>query len=908
MVGFRVRYGISMNRRGPANIVTRFMRHGGFLLILLSCLLIPLSVHAQDRGTVAVLPFKVNAPEDLDHLREGLQKMFVTRMAGKGLSVIPPETVNKHPMAFRPTLTMEDIRALGRDIKSDLVITGSLTQIGSKVSLDLTVVDIQISQPPFSVFVVEDDVEKLADAADKATKSLYNRIAGVEQIDSLEVKGNRRVEGEAILSVVDSRKGEALDYDQLDKDLRSIYAMKFFKDVKIETRDGGKGKIVIFVVSEKSSIGTIVFKGNKKIKEKDLKEEVGIKRYAILNLNEIKQSINRLKEVYRQKGFYNVDIRERIEDLPENEVALTYEIDEGEKVFIEKIEFVGNSKYDDDDLRDLMETREKGFFSWFTKSGLLDKKKLEFDIQKVSAFYHNHGFIKAKTGEPKVTYEEGKGLTIITEIIEGPQYEVHNVTVAGDLVKPPEELLEKVNIKKEQYFNREIVRKDTQLLREVYANEGYAYVDVAAFTKQDDENHLVDITYKMSKGEKVRLERINIAGNTVTRDNVIRRELQVVEGDYFSGKGMKKSTENLNRLGYFENIEIQPKKGESEDLMVLDIDVKERATGSFSVGAGYSSYDKVLGSFMITERNFRGKGQTLSGQARLGAKTTEFDIRFIEPWLFGKRLKMGVDIFNWEREYDEYTKDSLGGALRFGFPLGFDEYTEGLVKYRYDNADISDIEDTAALAIKEMEGRNVTSSLRFGIERDSRDRPWNTSRGSENDFNFEYAGGLLGGDVAFNRYELKSAWYFPVWWETVIKLQGRWGFIDNRPQDGKLPIYQKYFLGGINTVRGFEYQDISPRDPATGDKIGGEKMMVFNLEYRFPLYKEQGVIGLVFMDAGNVFGKEDSYSFSGLKKSFGTGVRWYSPMGPIRVEYGWVISPEEGEPSGNMDFSIGGVF
>ncbi len=604
MVGFRMRNEMNLDAKIRKTAGVRPAKPVGIFILLVICLLSPLSIQAQGKETLAVLPFKIHSPEPLDHLRLGLQEMFSTRMAHKGFVVIPPETVNKHPLSSLPALKMEDILTLGKDLKSDLIITGSLTRIGTKISLDLKVVDIQNRKAPFSVFVVEDDMEKLADAADKATKSLYNQMAGVEQIDSLEVNGNRRVESEAILSAIDSKQGEALDYEQLDKDLRTIYAMGFFKDVKIETRDGARGKIVTFVVSEKPSIGIITFKGNKKIKEDDLKKEIGVKRYAVLNLSEIKQSVNRLRDLYRQKGFHNVEIQEKIQDLPDNEVSLTYEINEGEKVYIRKIAFDGNNKFDDDDLKDLMETSEKGFFSWFTKSGLLDNKKLDFDLHKITAFYHNHGFIKAKTGEPKITYEQDEGLTITIEVIEGPQYAVNDLKIEGDLIKPAEELMEKVDIKNEAFFNRETLRKDTLILREVYADEGFAYVEVAPYTKEDDEKHLVDITYKISKGEKVRLERINITGNTVTRDRVIRRELEVIEGDYFSGSGMKKSTENLQRLGYFENVEFQPKKGAKKDLMILDINVKERPTGSFSIGAGYSSYDKTVGSFNISQRNF----------------------------------------------------------------------------------------------------------------------------------------------------------------------------------------------------------------------------------------------------------------------------------------------------------------
>jgi len=904
---FSKRNGDKEMNQGHGQSVSRGMRVCKTLTIIGLCLLIPVLVRAQEKKKVAILPFRIHSTEPLDHLKVGLQEMFTTRLTGKGVPVINPDVVNKHPMAFLPSFELEDLISMGRNLKADVIITGSLTQIGRKISLDLKVVDISREKPPFSIFMTEDDIDRLTDAADRAATSLYNQITGVEQIDSLQVKGNKRIESEAILAVVESKKGDSLDHDQLDKDLRAIYRMGFFTEVNIGTEEGPKGKVVIFKVTEKPSISKITFEGNKKEKDDDLGKESGIKLYTILNPNEVRQSINRLKEYYRQKGYYNVEIKDKIEELPNNEISLTYEIEEGEKVYITKIDFIGNTKFDDGDLKDIMETSEKGFLSWFTKSGLLDKKKLEFDTHKITSFYHNHGYIRAKTGEPEISYEKDKGLTITIEIIEGDQYGVNKVQIEGDLIRPVEELLKKVNINKEKFFNREVVREDTLTLREIYADEGFAYADVAPFTKEDHENHLVDITYSASKGKRVRFERINITGNTVSRDKVIRRELKVIEGEYFSGISLKESTRNLHRLGFFENVEVETKKGSQDDLMVLNINVKERPTGSFSFGAGYSSFDNVMGVIQVTQNNLFGYGQQLSVSGRLGSRTTQFDIRFTEPWLLDKPISAGFDLFKWEREFDEYTKDSLGGALRFGFPVGLDEFTRGSVKYAYDDADIFDIDENAALEIKEMEGGNVTSSIILGLDRDSKDNPWNPTEGSFNSLKFEYAGGFLGGDVSFNKYLARTAWFFPLPWKTVFMTQGRWGYVKKR-SDGKLPIYQKFRIGGINTVRGFEFADISPTDPETGDKIGGEKMMVFNFEYRFPLAREQGVVGLVFFDMGNVFTKDESYTFSGIRRSVGGGVRWYSPVGPLRLEYGFNLDKLPGEKSGNFEFSVGGSF
>jgi outer membrane protein insertion porin family len=863
-------------------------------VILFLCLLFPVVGHGQQRRTAAVLPVSINAPAALEHLKEGLQEMLSARLGELGISMVSPAVVNQHPLSFAPALGTGDIKDLGRRLNADFLVTGSLTQIGRTISLDLKALDVEGITSPFSVFMVEDDIDRLAEAVDRASKSLFNRIAGIAQIDSIRVTGNRRVESDAVLAVVESRRGESLDFDKLDRDLRAIFAMGYFTNVAIQTEEGPGGAIVTFNVTEKPSVGSITFRGNRKIKSDELSKEAGIRLYSIFNPAEVLQSVNRLRDAYRQKGYYSVEIKERVEDLPGNEVALIYEIQEGERFHIRKIEFVGNTKFSDRALRKVMETNKKGIFSLITGSGRLDEKKLETDLQRITAFYHNHGYIRAKAGDPKITYLEKGDLIVTIQIVEGERYTVNEVAVQGELIEPEEELLKKLGIKKEKYFSREVVRTDVLILRSVYADQGYAYAEVGPVISEDDKNRLVDITYRVGPGQKVRFERINIYGNSVTRDKVIRRELDVVEGEYFTGLGLRRSTERLHRLGYFEDIEFQT-------------NVKERPTGSFSLGAGYSGYEGATGIFNISQSNLFGRGQKLSASVRISSVASQYNIRFQEPWLLDKRLSAGIDLYRWDYEYVDYTRASTGGALTFRFPIGYDDYTLGLVKYIYDDSTIKDISPGAAFPVQEMVGDNVTSSVTLGVERDSKDRPWNATRGSENKLTFEYAGGPLGGDVYFNRYELTSAWYFSFFWDTSFMVQGRWGWVEQRT-GGKLPDFQKYRIGGINTVRGYEWYDITVTDPATGRPAGGEKMMIYNLEYRFPLIKEQGVVGVLFFDAGNVFAKDDTYSFSDIPRSVGAGVRWYSPLGPIRIEYGYILNRRPDDPSGNVEFSIGGFF
>ena len=860
---------------------------------------------AQDKkGTIGVLPFEINAAKSFNHLREGLQKMLSYRMGQNGFKAIPPETVNKDPMVFSKVLQNEVLVRLGNRLKADWMVKGSMTQIGDKGSIDLKVVDVSGRKMPFFIFQVVEDMDEIPESVKRLALSLEDRITGVPQVDSIHVTGNRRIEKAAVLAVVGTQPGDRLDLDKLDKDLRDIYKMGFFKDVTMDVSDGPAGKVITFNVIEKPSVGKIVFVGNDEVDDEDLQKELGINLYSILDPNAIKHSVNRLGDFYKEKGYHNAEIKETTETLPNNEVLLKYDIKEHDKVYILKIEFKGNKAYDGDELRDIMETSEKWFLSWITKSGILDKKKLEFDVHKITSFYHNHGFIKARVGEPKVTYDDKtEGLVISIDIHEGERYEVDKVNVTGDLIEPDDDLLKKMNIGKEKIFNRETVRKDMIALQDVYANHGYAYAEIKPVIKEDDESHTADVTYHISKGHKVRFERITISGNQHSRDKVIRRELKVMEGDYFSGQGLKRSSENLRRLGFFEDVQLHTKKGSRDDLMDLDVEVKEKGTRTFSVGAGYSSAYSAFVTFQVADENFMGYGQRLMASARIGGSNTEYDIRFLEPWLFDTRLSLGADIYKWTQEYEDYTRASYGGRVSLGAPLYLD-YTRATLIYAYDHANISDVSADASKTLLDMTGTNVTSSVTFIVKRDSRDRTFNTTRGSVNEGSVQYAGGFLSGDEEFTKYRLRTAWFFPMFWNTVFMVQGRWGYIQDR---GKLSVYQKFFLGGINTVRGYDYQTISPIDPETGDYIGGEKMMCYNVEYQFPVLQEQGVVGLVFFDAGNVWTSADNYNFSGLKKSVGAGVRWYSPLGPLRLEYGWKLDKQEDEGAGKWEFSVGGI-
>ncbi|MHB8842891.1 MAG: outer membrane protein assembly factor BamA, partial [Candidatus Aquicultor sp.] len=552
-----------------------------------------------------------------------------------------------------------------------------------------------------------------------------------------------------------------------------------------------------------------------------------------------------------------------------------------------------------------METNEKGYFYWITSSGVYKKELLEQDLEKISSFYFNHGYLKAKVGEPTVRHE-GDWIYITIPIEEGQPYKMGQVNVSGDLIQPKDKLMASLVITKEKFYNREAIRKDILMLNDLYSYDGYAFAEINPQIKEDPAALKVDLVYEIKKGSKVYFERIDIVGNVKTRDNVIRREFKVAEKGLFDAKALRKSNENLHRLDFFEEINLSTSPGSQEDRMKLKAEVKEKMTGSFSVGAGYSAVENFLVMGQISERNLFGRGQRLSLDAQLGSVTKRYNLGFVEPWLLGTRVSSETNIYNWTRIYDQYTKDSIGGSVGFGYPI-LEEDTRGYITYGYDDANVTAVTDDAAQVIQDMKGRHQTSSVRLTLRRDTRDLIFNTTKGSLNSASVEYAGGPLGGTNYFTRFLASSGWYLPFFGETTFFINGKWGYM-TKNAGGDLPLYEKFYLGGINSIRGFKYNTISPTDPATGQVIGGEQMVQFNLEFIFPLIQKAGLKGLVFFDAGNVFTKDQTIDLGNLRKSVGVGVRWYSPIGPLRVEWGWNFEPKSGEDTSNWEFTVGTFF
>lgn len=725
------------------------------------------------------------------------------------------------------------------------------------------------------------------------------------RIAKVQVSGNSRIDTGAIMAHIKNRQGDIYDPLLLRRDLKDIFRMGFFDDVLLDVSASPAGKIITFTVKEKEIIGKVTISGNDKLKKDDIKEIITVSANTIYNPNEVNKSESYIRQFYKAKGYYDTQVFTKITYPKPDYINIEFAITEGKKLYVEEIIFQGNKTFSSKELSKVITTTEKGLFSWFTESGVLKRNQVKEDADRLNAFYQNHGFVEAQVGEPVIANNED-ALTVTFQIKEGDRYKVGLVDVSGDLLDGHDQLLTMVKIGEERFFSRKVLRQDVLNLTDFYAAKGYAFALIKPETKKDPANKRIDITFHIDKGELVYVNRITIKGNDRTRDKVIRREIALNEDAIYDASAIKRSTARLKRLDFFEEVNITPEPTDEDDLMDVLVDVKEKSTGTFSIGAGYSSVDNLMFMGEISQNNFLGRGQRVSFSANIGGTNTRYNLSFTEPHLNDSQLLVGFDLYSWERDYDNYTKAAIGGSVRFGYPLW--EKWQAYWSLGTDNSTVSDpypgyefTEDWQKLL--EIARTNYFT---LGTARDTRNRRYSPSQGSRHVISTKHAGGVLGGDASFTKIEASTSWYFPVWKALVFHSKFATGYVHENAT-GKLPDYEKFYLGGLSTVRGFNSYELSPKNES-GFRIGGNKMFYSNQEFIFPILKDAGLDGVVFYDFGNAWGTGHNINFGDLRNSTGGGFRWMSPMGPLRLEWGKNLSPLPGEDSSVWDFSIGGSF
>jgi len=853
---------------------------------------------------IAVLPFHVVSETDLSYLSDQIPDTLSRQLKRDGGEMVDASSL-MGAVGEKGAVDTALLASAAASANIDHVIWGGLTQTGETYRLDATLFDVgNGSSTPLSS--EGEGVETLISTVGDMAVKVGSRIFRFETISDVKVEGNRRIESDAVLRIVRTKAGDRLQKDALTRDMKSIYRMGYFEDIKVVADHNDDGTAtVIFRVKEKPTIRNVQVKGNHVFDDEKVKKNITLSKGAIFNTGALNTSIKQIESLYNEKHYYKTKVNYRLIDVENNQADLEFTIEEGEKIWIKEIAIEGNDFFSDKKIRKMIKTKKKGFFSWLTSSGTLEMADLNVDMAVINAEYQRNGFIDCRMADPEVEYK-GKWIYITVKIEEGSRYALGNVDVDGDILDTKEALLARLSVGGDEFVNREKVQNDVVLLTDIYSDEGYARAAVVPDIRRNREDGVADVTYRVTKGNMVYFDKIIITGNSVTRDKVIRRQLKIYEQELYRGAKLKESVRNLYRLEYFGDIKVNTLDTADPDKVNLSIDVTEKPTGTFTFGMGYSSEDKLFGTTSISKRNLFGRDQSLDLKAQFGGTGNKYSLIFVEPWLFDIPLYSKYELKNWDDEYTYYDKKTVGGGVTLGYPI-FD-YTRAFVSYNYERNTIDNIQTGAASSIIEMEGLNVLSSTSFSINYDTRDRRYNaqTTRGFDHTIRVEHAGGALGGDMSYSKYTAESSWFFPVFWKVIGMLHGEGGLVVEN-SDGFLPDYKKFYLGGINSLRGFEYQDIHLTDE-DGNEIGGNKYVQLNAELIVPLFGVEGLVALVFTDAGNVYATKENIDPSDFRQTYGFGFRWYSPIGPIRFERGYVVDPQEGEDRARWEFSMGTAF
>ena len=742
-----------------------------------------------------------------------------------------------------------------------------------------------------------------------------------EKIAEISVTGNRRIETQVILNAIKLKVGDTVLGDKINEDLRSIYNLGHFLDVRVSTEDSSHGTTLIYSVLEKPAVREIRFQGNKALSTDKLnKDALELSKGAVFSTKDLNKSVAKIRRLYENEGYYLAQVTSEVRRYSPTDVGIIFKIVEGDKIFIKKISFDGNKVFSDRKLRKVMQTRQKNWLSWITNAGAYRDEMLKNDALILADHYMNNGYINVKVGEPVVTLNDSKdALHVMVGITEGEQYRINKIDFEGDLMEPISVLRKKLKSEPGAIFSRAIIRDDIVALTDLYGDKGYAFANINPLTKQDNEKKTLDIVFDMERGELVHIGKISVSGNAKTRDKVIRREMRITETGLYSATGLKRSKQNLMNTDYFQEANISTTKGSDASTLDVNVDVKEKSTGAFSIGGGYSSFDGIVGQGSISQNNFLGMGLKANFSLSIGGKSQTYSLGVTEPYFLDTKWSLGGDIYRTSYDYIDYSRRATGFGIRGGYT--FNDFMSAFLMYRFEIRKLYDPEPAYKILNKKDPvnfplDSTTTSSVMASFSHNNTDYHMQPSTGFINNFSVELAG--LGGDSRFAKFTTDHTWFYPIYKNSVVfSTRLSFGYIKGigRP----IPIDDKFYLGGINSLRGYETRTVSPikselittTTPYTTDVVylGADKQAYGNTEITFPILAEQGIRGLVFFDYGNA-ANDFSKLFNPIQMSFGGGVRWNSPMGPLRLEYGIPINPRHGidKSSGRFEFSMGRMF
>lgn len=734
------------------------------------------------------------------------------------------------------------------------------------------------------------------------------------KVASIDIRGNKKIELPAIEGRLTLKPGDPYTPENVRGQIRILYETGYFEDVQVETESTPEGIALIFIVQEKPFITEIVFDGNEELSDDKLKEKITIKSQAFLDQQQAKESAEKIRLAYQEDGYFSAQVIPIVQTLDEDRKRLTFFIKEGEKAKIKTVNFDGMRSASKSEIFKVTATREwvpwYGLFtqlklpSFMSDAGVLKREEMNNDVERIREVLLNKGYLNAQVGLPTVELSDDKKWFVVSYAIsEGEPFTIAEVGFRGNTVFEDPELREKMKIKPGEIFQRQKIRDEISRLTDLYGSKGYAFAEVVPNVNPNAEERTATIILNIKEGEMMRIRQININGNDKTKDNVIRRELRVDEQDVIDTPSLKRSFQRLNNLNFFETVEILPQQVDV-DKVDLNVRVKEKPTGQFSIGGGFSTLDKLVAIADITEGNLGGNGWMGRIRGQLGQQRTLGLITFRNPYLNDSLTSMQVDIYRSMTNYITYFEEKSGASLTFGRWLS--EYVTGSISLVAEELNFSDPTIDAPEIILTQLGKQTTTGFRTSLARDTRDYFLDPRTGLRTSVGFDFGTPYLGGTNNFYKYYLDAIKYTPLPFDTRFSIHARYGAaegIDGKP----IPLTERFFVGGINTMRGFVFGRAGPVTPS-GSLIGAAKELIFNNDFIFTISSEAKLNGVIFFDWGKGFDDNEAVSFGALRKAAGLEGRWISPFGPLRAAYGINLDAREGERKGVFEFTIGSLF
>lgn len=727
--------------------------------------------------------------------------------------------------------------------------------------------------------------------------------------------GRGALDKASVLAYVSLNESEPFDRSVVNKDVKALQRTGRFSQVEVKIEPLAEGVALIFEVRPKLLIRRLTVTGADYYGNHKVAEMIGLAAGDRVDEFVLGARAREIEQEYREKYFPRTEVTWEIEELDDGRADVRIAVDEGARSRVRRIEFTGNTVFSDSELRSRMKQKRFNPFNpiaWLTGRGKLDRDVLAADLQTIRTLYRNRGYLDVQARAAEVRYVTPKRMAVDIHIDEGLQYRVGDVRVEGIELFDKEQVTQGLTLEKYDVASAEALEAEAQKLRDFYGIRGYVRTSVRPVLTANATQSSVDIRYEVKEGAQAYVKDVKIRGNQVTQDKVIRRELVIYPGDLYNDVRVRRSERRLMNLGYFSLVNSYPEATADPEKYDVVFEVEEQQMGQMALGAGFSSVDELTGFFEISHGNFDltgwppvGAGQKVKARTTLGTERTDYDLSFVEPWFLNRKLALGVDLFSHDKRFlsDEYDQQNEGLQLSLSKSVG--RFSRLSLTYAFENIDVYNVRTNASLRIQEEEGLRSKSAMTLSLTRDTRDNYFLPSRGNRTTLSATYAGGVLAGDTEIYSLNFRSSQYWTLWWNNVLSLRARAGVVDSYGDSERVPIFDRYFLGGAYTIRGFRFRDVGPIDEEE-EPLGGNTMAFATLEYSIPTV--ENIRLACFYDTGMVW--EDAYDFSGgLNSSYGVGIRFDVPMLPLRFDYSWPLEtdPHNEESGGRFSFVIGYV-